>query len=42
MATGAILGGYFGARFAKRLGRVFVRRAVVVIGLAMSIALFLR
>ena len=32
MAAGAIAGGYFGARAARRLGRTFVRRAVVLIG----------
>ena len=42
MAVGAIVGGYFGARMAKRFGRTFVRRTVVVIGLTMSVALFLR
>jgi uncharacterized protein len=42
MAIGAIVGGYFGARMAKRFGRKFVRRTVVVIGLTMSVALFLR
>jgi uncharacterized membrane protein YfcA len=42
MAVTAILGGYLGARLAKRLGRTFVRRAVVVIGLGMGIALFFK
>jgi uncharacterized membrane protein YfcA len=42
MAITAILGGYLGARLAKRLGRTFVRRAVVVIGLGMGIALFFK
>jgi uncharacterized membrane protein YfcA len=42
MAVTAIIGGYLGARLAKRLGRTFVRRAVVVIGLAMGIALFFK
>jgi uncharacterized membrane protein YfcA len=42
LAIGSILGGYFGARLARRFGRVFVRRAVVVIGIVMSVALFLR
>ena len=42
MMTGAILGGYIGARVARRLGRKFVRVAVVVIGLVMTIALFLK
>jgi uncharacterized membrane protein YfcA len=42
MALAAIVGGYLGARVAKRLGRTFVRRAVVFIGLAMGIALFFK
>lgn len=40
MMAGTILGGYFGARIARRLGRKFVRVAVVIIGLVMTIALF--
>lgn len=36
MALGAIAGGYFGANSARRLGRVFVRRAVVSIGLVIG------
>lgn len=36
MAVGAIAGGYFGASAARRLGRTFVRRSVVVIGLAIG------
>jgi uncharacterized membrane protein YfcA len=42
MAAGAIAGGYGGAGLARRLGRRFVRRAVVVIGVAMAISLLLR
>ena len=42
MAAAAIVGGFLGARMARRLGRVFVRRAVVVIGLSMSVALFFK
>jgi uncharacterized membrane protein YfcA len=42
MAVTAIIGGYLGARVAHRLGRTFVRRAVVVIGLAMGIAMFFK
>ena len=41
MMTGSIAGGYVGARIARRLGRRFVRVAVVVIGLFMTIVLFL-
>jgi uncharacterized protein len=42
MAVAAIIGGYLGARIAHRFGRTFVRRAVVVIGLVMGIALFFK
>ncbi len=40
MTFAAIAGGYSGARLAYRLGRPFVRRAVIVIGLVMGISLF--
>jgi hypothetical protein len=36
MAAGAILGGYYGAAIARRLGRTFVRRAVIIIGLTIG------
>jgi len=36
MAAGAIMGGYYGAEIARRLGRKFVRRAVVAIGLTIG------
>ncbi|HXU37844.1 MAG TPA: sulfite exporter TauE/SafE family protein [Blastocatellia bacterium] len=42
MAVGAIAGGYGGAGLARRLGRQFVRRAVIVIGLAMAVSLLFR
>ena len=42
MAAGAVAGGFLGAHIARRLGRQFVRRTVVVIGLVMTVALFLR
>ena len=42
MTFAAIAGGYTGARLAYRLGRRFVRIAVIVIGLVMSISLFLK
>jgi uncharacterized membrane protein YfcA len=42
MAVAAVIGGYLGARVARRLGRTFVRRTVVVIGLAMGVALFFK
>lgn len=41
MAAGAIAGGYGGAGLARRLGRVFVRRTVIVIGLLMTLSMFL-
>jgi hypothetical protein len=42
MAVAAILGGFAGAKIAHRLGRKFVRASVVVIGLGMTVALFLK
>src|ERR1700674_155417 len=42
MAVAAIAGGFAGAKLAHKLGRRFVRAAVVAIGLTMTIALFLR
>ena len=42
LTLGAILGGYLGARVARHLGRRFVRIAIVVIGIVMTIALFLK
>ena len=42
MAAGAILGGYGGAGLAKKLGRKFVRRAVIIIGLGMAVSLFIK
>lgn len=42
MAVGAIAGGYFGASAARRLGRTFVRRAVVLIGLTIGIVMLWR
>lgn len=42
MAIGTTAGGFFGARLARRLGRSFMRRAVVVIGLVMTAAMALR
>lgn len=42
MMLGTLAGGYVGARLARRMGRRFVRAAVVAIGLIMSVALFLR
>jgi uncharacterized membrane protein YfcA len=42
MATGTVAGGYGGAGLARRLGRRFVRRAVVVIGFAMTASFLFR
>jgi uncharacterized membrane protein YfcA len=42
MAVSSILGGSAGARLAHRLGRKFIRRTVVVIGLVMTVALFIK
>ena len=42
MALGALLGGYIGARGAQRVGQVFIRRAIVVIGLVITIVMLWR
>ena len=42
MAAGAVTGGYFGASAARRLGRTFVRRAVVAIGFAIGLLMLWR
>ncbi len=42
MAIGAVAGGYGGAGMARRIGRVAVRRMVILIGLGMALSLFLR
>jgi uncharacterized protein len=42
MGAGAVAGGWGGAGLARKLGRTFVRRAVIVIGLAMAASLLLR
>jgi uncharacterized protein len=42
MAIGAIAGGAAGAGLARRVGRPVVRRMVIVVGLAMALAMFLR
>jgi len=42
MAVAALLGGYFGARTAQRVGRVFIRRAIVAIGFAITIVMLWR
>jgi uncharacterized protein len=41
MIVGQIVGGYGGASVARRLGRRFMRRAVIVIGVAMGLSLLL-
>lgn len=42
MAVAAIAGGYFGASLARRAGRVFVRRAVIAIGLVIGVVMLWR
>jgi hypothetical protein len=42
MTVGAVAGGYYGASAARRLGRVFVRRAIVVIGLVIGLLMLWR
>jgi len=41
MAVAAILGGYFGAGTARRMGQQAVRRIVIAIGLGMALSLFI-
>jgi len=42
MAVAALAGGYVGSRIARRVGRVFIRRAIVVIGFAITIVMLWR
>ena len=42
MALAATAGGYFGANTARRLGRTFVRRAVITIGLVIGFVMLWR
>jgi uncharacterized membrane protein YfcA len=42
MVVAAIAGGFAGAKLAHVLGRSFVRGFVIFVGLAMTIALFLK
>jgi uncharacterized protein len=42
MAVAATTGGYVGASAARRVGRVFIRRAIVIIGFVITIALVWR
>jgi len=40
--VGGLLGGYFGARYAKRINQTYLRIFVVVMGLAAAAYLFTR
>jgi uncharacterized membrane protein YfcA len=42
MAIGAIIGGVASAGLARRMGRTAVRRAVIAIGVGMTVVLFFR
>jgi uncharacterized membrane protein YfcA len=42
MAVGAVLGGFVGARFGRRLPRPLVRWFVIVVGLGLSAYFFAR
>ena len=42
MACGALIGGYFGARMAVRVGQVWVRRGIIVIGLVIFVVMVWR
>ncbi|HEU4388561.1 MAG TPA: sulfite exporter TauE/SafE family protein [Blastocatellia bacterium] len=42
VAAGSVAGGFGGSRLARKLGRKFVRRTIILIGLGMALSLFLR
>ncbi len=42
MAVAALAGGYVGSHTAQRVGRIFIRRAIVVIGFAITIVMLWR
>ena len=42
MMAGAILGGWAGASFARKIDERYIRVYIIVIGIAMSIALFVK
>ena len=42
MMAGAVIGGYGAAGLARRLGQKFVRRCVIIIGLAMTVSLLIK
>jgi uncharacterized membrane protein YfcA len=42
MAGGALIGGYVGARTARRVGPVIIRRAIVVIGFVITVVMLWR
>jgi uncharacterized protein len=42
MMAGAVIGGYYGAGLARKLGAKFVRRTVIVIGVGVALSLLLR
>jgi len=42
MACGALIGGYFGASMAVRIGQVWVRRGIIVIGLVIFVVMLWR
>ena len=42
MMAGAILGGWAGASFARKIDGRYIRIYIIVVGIAMSIALFVK
>ena len=42
MAVGAMAGGAIGSRMAQRVGQLWVRRAVIAIGVGSGLAMFLK
>lgn len=42
MMAGAVTGGYGAAGVARRIGRTLVRRFVIIVGLTITVAMFIR
>jgi uncharacterized membrane protein YfcA len=42
MATGAVVGGVWGAGLARRMGRTVVRRIIIAVGFGMALALLVK
>jgi uncharacterized membrane protein YfcA len=42
MIVGSVIGGYFGAHYAQRLPQLWIRRAVICVGVCMTIYFFVK